>query len=88
MKRLYVRPRFRGQGLARQLALVVIQAARVAGYERMRLDTLASMVPALALYKSLGLRRIEPYYHNPSPSAVFMELYLAGDASATFRNLP
>ena len=76
MKRLYVRPSARGTGLGRQLAKLVIEGAREIGYQKMRLDTLASMKPAIALYESLAFHRIEPYYHNPSGCAVFMELRL------------
>ena len=76
MKRLYVRPRWRGRGIGHQLAVMLIDAAHHAGYSRMRLDTLNTMKPAIALYTSLGFRRIEPYYENPSDRAVFMELGL------------
>ena len=77
MKRLYLRPSSRGTGLGRQLAGLVIEAAREIGYQKMRLDTLASMKPATALYQSLGFQRIAPYYDNPSDCAVFMELRLS-----------
>jgi ribosomal protein S18 acetylase RimI-like enzyme len=76
MKRLYVRPAFRQKGLGRTLAVEIISAARQIGYDCMRLDTLSSMSAAVALYESLGFRRVAPYYHNPSDRAVFMEFRL------------
>ncbi len=76
MKRLYVRPRFRGQGLGRQLAAAAIEAARRGGHQRMRLDTLAAMHVARMLYESLGFRLTDPYYHNPIENVVFYELAL------------
>jgi ribosomal protein S18 acetylase RimI-like enzyme len=79
MKRLFVRPRFRGQGLGMTLGRQIIGEAQHIGYEAMRLDTIAGkMEPAIALYRSLGFREIPPYYDNPIPNAAYFELDLRG----------
>lgn len=77
IKRLFLRPQFRGQGLGRQVAEAIIREATRIGYQRMRLDTLPpKMNDAIALYRSLGFKEIGPYYDNPVPGAKFMELDL------------
>ena len=76
MKRLYVRPDFRGKGIAREMANELIEDARERGYGTMLLDTLASMASARALYRDLGFRPVEPYYDNPLPGTMYMALEL------------
>lgn len=72
MKRLYVRPAFRGLGLGRQLAEAVLDDARLAGYSCVLLDTLDEMETARALYEELGFVEIPPYYHNPVAGAHYL----------------
>jgi putative acetyltransferase len=72
MKRLFVRPLFRGLGLGRMLAESVMEAALVVGYRHVLLDTLDTMEAARALYDDLGFIEVPPYYHNPIPGAHYL----------------
>jgi len=77
MKRLYVRPQFRGHGLGLMLAERVIADARQIGYKYLRLDTVEPVMrAAVAMYRRLGFREIAPYRPNPIEGALYMELQL------------
>jgi len=76
MKRLFVRDAHRGTGLGLVLAHAILTEARLAGYARMRLDTLPTMTSARSLYRKLGFRPIAPYVHNPVEGVLFLELDL------------
>ena len=77
MKRLFVRDAFRGKGIGVNLIEMIIREAKDIGYQRMRLDTIPpKMNDAIGLYRSFGFNEIDPYYDNPIPGAIFMELDL------------
>jgi len=76
MKRLFLRPQYRGQGLGRLLAERIVSEATALGYTVMRLDTLNKLKEAMGLYEAMGFRRIAAYYGNPLPGVVYWELDL------------
>jgi len=76
MKRLYVRPGFRGLGLGRILAKALFDEAHRIGYSTMLLDTLDDMEAARELYATLGFVEIPPYYYNPIPGAHYLKAEL------------
>jgi ribosomal protein S18 acetylase RimI-like enzyme len=76
MKRLYVRPEFRGRGIARQLASEVVKTAVGKGYQSIILDTLKTMTEAQALYVTMGFVDIPSYYENPMQGTRYMLLDL------------
>lgn len=73
VKRLYVRPAWRGRGVGDRLTRGVIEVAREIGYRRLLLDTLDHMQAARSLYARAGFRETGAYYHNPLPGAVYMQ---------------
>ena len=76
MKRLFVRPSARGQGIAQKLLYWLISEARSEGYSKMLADTLPRMEAALRLYERFGFRQIEPYSPTPTPGAIYLQLTL------------
>lgn len=82
MKRLYVRPENRGLKIGAELVRRILEAAAARGYRAMRLDTLQTMQSAVALYRSLGFRDIDPYIFNPIAGARFMEKSIDSPSAA------
>lgn len=80
MKRLFVYDQFKNMGIGRNICTALIGEAKNLGYERMRLDTLKRLKPAIRLYKNLGFEEIGPYRYNPDPTAKYMELSLSASA--------
>ena len=75
MKRMYVRPQFRGRHIGRLLAERLLDEARAAGYTLMKLDTNTApkFAPAIALYRSLGFVECERYNADPDPKTLWFE---------------
>jgi putative acetyltransferase len=77
MKRLYVRPEFRGRGLGRALVERILAEARALGYASIRLDTVEPVMgAAVAMYRSVGFHEIPPYAPHPIPGTLYLELDL------------
>ncbi|MFI8710317.1 GNAT family N-acetyltransferase [Brevibacillus brevis] len=76
MKRLYVKPEWKGIGVGKKLALAIIDEAKIRGYSFIRLDTLPTMEQAIQLYRSLEFYPIEPYRFNPIEGTLYMEKQL------------
>jgi ribosomal protein S18 acetylase RimI-like enzyme len=76
MKRLYVAPEGRGTGIGIRLVEALIREAEAIGYREMRLDSLPSMGPAIALYRRHGFETMAPYYHTPVAGTVFLRRVL------------
>lgn len=89
LKRMYVRPEFRGKRIGWQLADSLIRMARQVGYRRMRLETTTYLEKAIALYSAVGFQTCQPYYEVPEAYrniSVFMELDLMSNLERPFRS--
>jgi GNAT superfamily N-acetyltransferase len=78
VKRMYVHPEWRGEGIARNMLHLLLKAAEMEGYESVRLDSLRRLEPAVRLYRSFGFVEIAPYNENPEPDVIYMALRLGG----------
>lgn len=76
VKRLYVRPKFRGQQLGQRLIQKLIKTAQGLNFKRLILDAVPQTIVAQQLYQSIGFQQTEPYYANPVPGTKFYELVL------------
>jgi len=77
MKRLYLRPEFRGRGLGEPIVQTLIHEAKLIGYSKIRLDTIPGrMDQAINLYRSIGFKEIPAYYDTPFDDTLYMELDL------------
>ena len=76
MKRLYVRPEVRGEGLGRKLVEELIRFAQKSSYQSMKLDTVSKLKEAIHLYRSIGFNETTPYVYNPLADVLYFELKL------------
>ena len=73
LKRMYIKPPYRGLKIGQTLLEMLCKLAIENGYTKIRLDTLDTMLPAIGLYKKNGFYEIPAYYHNPNEGVVYME---------------
>ena len=76
MKRLYVRPQFRGNHIGDQLIRTIIEDSRQIGYSHMLLDTLPFLKNAIHMYRMYGFYEIESYNNSPMDTSIYMLLDL------------
>lgn len=76
LKRMYLRPQARGQGIGKDMLNKALAIAKHLGYTKMRLDTLPAMTQAISLYRRLGFYEIEPYRFSPIAGTIFFEIRL------------
>jgi N-acetylglutamate synthase and related acetyltransferases len=91
MKRLYVKPKFRGHKISNKLVEIIIEDAKKIGYKNMLLDTFPFLNGAIYLYKKFGFKEIESYNNSPMDTLIYMKLDLClfkYEGTAPCMNLP
>ena len=73
LKRMYIKPAYRGRGLADQLMHTALDTAQQLGYQFMKLDSLRRLEPALKVYQRYGFTEIAPYNYNPEADVIYFE---------------
>lgn len=76
LKRMYVKPAFQQQGIGKALLQETLALAESLQYNKVRLDTLSRLVPAITLYRQYGFYDIPAYYHNPEKTVIYLEKQL------------
>lgn len=73
IKRIHVRPDYRGKAFGHPFVRALMDRARALGYERLRVDTLPTMAAAIEFYQELGFRPIPAFWPHPVAHALFFE---------------
>lgn len=76
MKRLYVKPEFRGKKIGNILVTKIIEDAKIIGYKHILLDTFPFLETAIKLYKNLGFYEIESYNNSPMDNLIYLKFDL------------
>lgn len=76
LKRLYVKPEYRGKRIGRYLVKHTINEAKQIGYRHILLDTLPFLDTAIDMYKRYGFYEIESYNNNPMDNLIYLKLDL------------
>lgn len=76
LKRMYVRPQYRGQKISTSLLDRLLADAREIGYQKMLLDTLPFLTAAVTMYRRRGFKDIPGYNDSPLPETIYLELEL------------
>lgn len=73
IKRISIRPDYRGKAFGHPFVRALIDRARGLGYEQLRVDTLPTMTAAIEFYQELGFRPTAAFWPHPAAGALFFE---------------